>query len=46
MIPKPLAAQSTDCAESHIAVWGLIDLHENHEYRPRLIDAHLGAVPR
>lgn len=46
MILKPLAPQSTDSAESRIAVWGLIDLHEYHECRPRLIDAHLGADPR
>ncbi len=46
MIPKLLAAQSADCAKSRIAVWGLIDLHEYHEYGPRLIDAHLGADPR
>ena len=46
MIPKPLQAQSTDSADSRIAIWGLIVLYGYNDCRPRLIDAHLGAVPR
>lgn len=46
MIPKPLPAQSTDSADSRIAIWGLVVLYEYDDRRPKLIDAHLGAVPR
>jgi hypothetical protein len=46
MIPKPLPTQSTDGADSYLAVGRSIVLDGYNESRPRLIDTHLGAEPQ